>query len=158
MIDYKYYFFIDILFRFFFGLIFIGFFADILEFLILYKLTPNYVIIGYEIGRIPSNLIGIEDYKKWIVLILLLCQIMSLSFYLEILEYNFCSLNKNTGKNIKDRERSQTQISNDDNDNFSVHELSEGYYISKDLDEKRDSKISRVSRVSRESEMIYLSY
>ena len=147
-----------ILFRFFFGLIFIGFFADILEFLILYKLTPNYVIIGYEIGRIPSNLIGIEDYKKWIVLILLLCQIMSLSFYLEILEFNFCSLNKNTGKNIKDRERSQTQISNDDNDNFSVHELSEGYYISKDLDEKRDSKISRVSRVSRESEMIYLSY
>ena len=150
--------------RFIIGFIFEGFFLGTLEVLILKEFTPNYVIIAYSLGRIPLYMMGrdgsnrIDDKKRWIIFAIFLIQIFILLFYLEILEFNFCSLNKNTGKNIKDRERSQTQISNDDNDNFSVHELSEGYYISKDLDEKRDSRISRVSRVSRESEMIYLSY
>ena len=132
--------------RFFFGLFFVGFFADILEFSMLYKLTPNYVIIGYELGRIPSNLIDIEDYKKWIILIISLFQIMSLSFYLEILEYNFCSLNKNTRKNIKDRERSQTKICIGENDIYSVNEVDDDYYISRDSVETTDSKESQESK------------
>ena len=119
-------------FRFFFGLIFVGFFADILEFLMLYKLTPNYVIIGYELGRIPSNLIDIEDYKIWIILVISLLQIISLSFYLEILEYNFCSLNKNTRRNIKDREHAQTEILKGDNDIYSVNDIDDDYYISRE--------------------------
>ena len=36
-----------IIFRFLFGLIFVGFFADILEFLMLDKLSPNYIIMGF---------------------------------------------------------------------------------------------------------------
>ena len=32
-------------------------------------------------------------------------QILALLFYFEILEFNFCGLNKNTAKNIKNRER-----------------------------------------------------
>ena len=142
-----------ITFRFFFGLIFVGFFADILEFLMLYKLTPNYVIIGYELGRIPSNIIDIDDYKKWITLLISLFQIMSLSFYLEILEYNFCSLNKNTRKNIKDRELAQTEMLNGDDDIYSVNDIDDDYYISRESRDSAQSRDSRISRISKETEM-----
>ena len=84
------------IFRFSFALVSIGFFIGILEFLILDKLTPNYVIIGFELGKIPTTLITTEGIYRWIVLVISIFQIISLLFYLEIFEYNFCSLNKNT--------------------------------------------------------------
>ena len=100
------------------GLLLQGFCADILEFLILDKLTPNYIIICFEIGRIPSNLIKIESSGRLLVLIVSVFQFLSLLFYLEILEFNFCSLNENTKKNIKERELSQIDIidKNDEDD------------------------------------------
>lgn len=86
--------------------------------MILDKLTPNYIIIGFEIGKIPSNIIEfIEDevseehYKDLKVLVLVvlvilsILQIASLLLYLEIFELNFCNLNENTKKNIEERER-----------------------------------------------------
>ena len=88
------------IFRFLFALVSIGFFIGILEFLILDKLTPNYVIIGFELGKIPTTLITTEGIYRWIVLVISIFQIISLLFYLEIFEYNFCSLNKNTKRNI----------------------------------------------------------
>ena len=101
-----------------FGLLLQGFCADILEFLMLDKLTPNYIIICFEIGRIPSNLIKIESSGRLLVLIVSVFQFLSLLFYLEILEFNFCSLNENTKKNIKERELSQVDIidKNDEDD------------------------------------------
>ena len=104
--------------RFFLGFVVTGFIIDILEFMILDKLTPNYIIIGFEIGKIPSNIIEfIEDevsekhYKNLKVLVLVvlvilsILQIASLLLYLEIFELNFCNLNENTKKNIEERER-----------------------------------------------------
>ena len=55
------------IFRFLFALVSIGFFIGILEFLILDKLTPNYVIIGFELGKIPTTLITTEGIYRWIV-------------------------------------------------------------------------------------------
>ena len=46
--------------RFFFGLVFVGFSIGIIEFLILDKLTPNYVIISYEMGKIPASIVATE--------------------------------------------------------------------------------------------------
>ena len=97
------------------GFIISGFIIDILEFLILDKLTPNYIIIGFEIGKIPSNIRQfiktdhpeIGNYKLLVliaIIILSILQIFCLLFYLEILELNFCSLNKNTKNNIEKRE------------------------------------------------------
>ena len=103
-----------------FGLLLQGFCADILEFLILDKLTPNYIIIGFEIGMIPSNLIGNEGSDRLLVSIISVLQLLSLLFYLEILELNFCSLNENTKKNINKREISQKDIiAENDGDNTS---------------------------------------
>ena len=133
------------IFRFFFGFIFVGFFADILEFSMLYKLSPNYVIIGYELGRIPSNLIGISGdnkWNRWVILILLLLQIMSLLFYLEILEYNFCSLNKDTRKNIKLRELLQSCECQDDSDEDINSEIGIGGYYLPQMNQKNKESIN----------------
>ena len=133
------------IFRFFFGFIFVGFFADILEFSMLYKLSPNYVIIGYELGRIPSNLIGISGdnkWNRWVILILLLLQIMSLLFYLEILEYNFCSLNKDTRKNIKLRELLQSCECEDDCDEDMNSEIGIGGYYLPQMNQKNKESIN----------------
>jgi hypothetical protein len=86
--------------RFFFGLICIGFIVGIVELAVVNELTPNYVIIGYTLSEIPSTIIGVKGNKRWIILIISIFQIISLLFYLEIFEFNFCSLNKNTKKNI----------------------------------------------------------
>ena len=66
--------------------------------------------------------------KRWIVLLLSIIQIFISLFYLEILEYNFCSLNANTKKNIEERVRSQINEDIDDKDNeiaFKGYDISE---------------------------------
>ena len=113
------------IFRFLFALVSLGFFIGILEFLILDKLTPNYVIIGFELGKIPTTLITTEGIYRWIVLVISIFQIISLLFYLEIFEYNFCSLNKNTKRNISEREKSEFMVDNDDEIIFKGYDLSE---------------------------------
>ena len=125
-------------FRFFFGFIIRGFFLDLLEFLILDKLSPNYISIGNVLSRIPSDLIENEAVNKWLILIISILQILTLLFYLEILEYNFCSLNTNTKKNIKEREIKEKFESNDDIDN-DIEVNIEGYSFysrTKNIDEE----------------------
>ena len=136
--------------RFFKGLVISGFIIDILEFIILDKLTPNYIIIAYEIGKIPSNIKSfiktdqkeIEGFEILVciaIIILSILQVMCLLFYLEILELNFCNLNKNTKKNIEERELllrvkkiDSTEIKSDD----------ESYIMMKDyIIENDDRKI-----------------
>ena len=90
--------------RFLIGFIIEGIIINILEIVILKELTPIYVIIAYELSKIPTSIIDIKGNKKWIILALSIIQIFFLLFYLEILEFNFCSLNKNTKKNIIERE------------------------------------------------------
>ena len=125
-----------ILLCFFLNLIFEGFFIGLLDFLILKELTPNYVIIAYELGKVPSSIIENKDVNMWVILIISIFQIIFLLFYLEILEYNFCSLNINNKRNILEREKSQININNgDDNDsevNFKGYDISEG--LKKDIE------------------------
>ena len=54
------------IYRFFFGFIFKGFLVDFLELLMLDKLSPNYIIIGFELGRIPSILIEAQGAKRYL--------------------------------------------------------------------------------------------
>ena len=84
-------------------MVFVGFSVGIIEFLILDKITPNYVVISYEMGRIPASIVVTEGIERWLLLIVSIFQIIGLVFYLEIFEYNFCSLNKNTKRLISER-------------------------------------------------------
>ena len=100
--------------RFIIGFIIEGMILFPLEVIIIKELTPNYVIIAYALSKIPTSIIEIEDNKnRWIILAISIVQIICLLFYLEILECNFCSLNKNTKKSIIIRERSELYTSQD---------------------------------------------
>ena len=106
-----------IIFQFFFSLIITGFSGCLLEFIIVKELTPNYVIIGYELSKIPASIIINEGINRWIVLVISIFQIICLLFYLEIVECNFCSVNNNTRKSISERgERQEETNYLDDNE------------------------------------------
>ena len=100
--------------RFLIGFIIEGMMLGALEIFILKELTPVYVIIGYELSKIPTSIIEIKENKnRWKILVISIVQIFSLLFYLEILEFNFCSLNRNTKKSIIERERNEFYTSQD---------------------------------------------
>ena len=109
-----------ILLLFFLNLIVTGFFIGFIDFLILKELTPNFVIIAYELARIPSSIIKNGGINRYIILIISLFQIIFLLFYLEIFEYNFCSLNKNTKRSISEREKNQIDYFNDDDSKVTI--------------------------------------
>jgi len=90
--------------------IILQFISSILEILTIFYLTPEYILISQnlsKIGLIINMLIVREKYitKKYqyCFLIFYVFQVFSLMIYLEIVELNFCNLNKNTRKNIKSR-------------------------------------------------------
>ena len=119
------------------GLLLKGILMSIFDGLIISELTPNYCAIVCELGKIPTTIYSIEGYKKWIILVLSIFQILSLLFYLEILENNFCSLNKNTIKSIEDRVNNQL----DEGDNYDDNEIDmKGYDISESIKIQKNLK------------------
>ena len=128
----------NIIFRFLFIAIIKGFLVGIIEFIIINELTPNYIKIAYELANIPSTIIVIEGTNRWILLVISIFQILSLLFYLEIFEYNFCNLNKNTKKSILEREHKDSIIEyNYDNDEIDVggFDISESIKMQKNAEE-----------------------
>ena len=100
---------------FFIDLIIYGICLTLIEILILDRLTPNYIIIGFELSKIPKIIINDNNnINRWIIIIVSIFQIFFLCFYLEIFKYNFCSWNKNTKKNIIKRERSESKKNKND--------------------------------------------
>ena len=129
---------------FFLYLIFKGMFIGFLDFLIVNELTPNYVIIAFVLTKIPASIIENEGNNRWFILILSLFQIIFLLFYLEILEYNFCSLNKNTKRNIRDREQRQNIIDQEDINDHENDIIVKGYDITKGFQNQDESMIELV--------------
>ena len=77
--------------------------------LILEYFSYHHVLISHVLDRIVTNFIIIisnyDEYKNHLFfLIPAVFQILSLLFFLEILEFNFCKLNRNTKRNIMLRE------------------------------------------------------
>ena len=91
---------------FFYNVFISGLFQQILNVLIIYLFTPNHMLIAYGINKMKKILsVKTENNYQYFCLIPFFFQILSLFFYLEILELNFCGLNKNTKKNIRLREK-----------------------------------------------------
>ena len=67
------------------------------------NLSVNHMMISYELGKIAKILDGSKSDKKWFSIILFILQFIILLFFLEIFEFNFCNLNKNTKRNIEER-------------------------------------------------------
>ena len=99
-----------------FAIIFFQFFYFIFEkgiyfllmILMVFYLKPNHTIITDEI-LVYTRFIFYDDEKenKYYTIIPFVFQIFALLFYFEILEFNFCKLNKNTAKNILERENDE---------------------------------------------------
>ena len=122
-----------IILRFFLAFIFKGLFINLFRVLILNYLSPNHILISYEITKIISVLTNPYLENKWYSLIPIVFHLLNLFFYLEILEYNFCGLNKNTKKNIQKRERDDMiqRDSVSDNQNIEL-DIDHDYLINKD--------------------------
>ena len=86
------------------------FISSVLEILTIFYLTPEYILIAQNLSKIYLIIymfIYNKNYEfekyQYCYLIFYVLQIFSLMIYLEIIELNFCKLNKNTRKNIKSR-------------------------------------------------------
>ena len=125
---------------FFANFILSGFLQMSLMIIMVSVLTPNHILVASEIGKmfvlifshIQSN---DKDNNYFLCLIPFVFQILSLLFYLEILEFNFCDLNKNTKRNIQLREKDADIMRYDSFQSFA--EVSPGLIITntgKELD------------------------
>ena len=80
------------------------FFLNFLRVLTILHLTPEYILISFKISRIINIVL---ETKKYACLALFVLQFITLMFYLEIIELNFCGLSKNTRRNIQKRGREE---------------------------------------------------
>ena len=79
----------------------ISFVSSILYILNIYYFNPNYVLISFQFSKIADVLINENGNNKYYCIIFFVFQLFFLMIYLEIIELNFCDLNKNTKKNIE---------------------------------------------------------
>ena len=83
-----------------FILFFLYFIYYLLEILSIFYLSPEYILIAQIAAKIV-NILEKGNDNKYFCIIFFILQYFSLMIYLEILELNFCNLNKNTKRNIK---------------------------------------------------------
>ena len=105
----------------------------LLRILTLVYFTPTHLLICLSLSKFIAVLINHDDSIKYLSIIPFLFQFFSLMVYLEIIELNFCGLNKNTKRNIQKRVQeemlNQERPSNLDDE----VEFSEGYYLNNRL-------------------------
>ena len=118
------------------GIVLGGILTQILEFQTINLFNPNFIFVCYEISKISSILYYIEKLSDLLFIIPFTFQIIILLFYIEIFEFNFCNLNKNTKKNILLREKEDIRNTDYKNEDIIV-ELKEGYLIT-DKDETNE--------------------
>ena len=102
---------IIIFYQFFYFLLHRGLY-HLLIILMLFYLRPNHMIVTDELHVFAGLIIYQDKSNKYYTLIPFVFQILALLFYFEILEFNFCDLNKNTTKNIQKREGKENKINN----------------------------------------------
>ena len=118
----------------------LNFIINLLRYLTIYYLTPEYILISFTISRIFNIVIKTKKYE---CLALFAFQFICLLLYLEIIELNFCGLNKNTRRNIS--ERSASEFSDIDRiSEASDIELDKDYEFNETLfNEQKDNRNSK---------------
>ena len=95
-------------------------------------------------ANIIHLLIVNDDKNRYYCIIPFIFQFISLLFYLEIFEYNFWGLNKNTRKNIQSREKDDnSHIDAYDIDNINIDVNSDFFIEEKNLNEKELNIINK---------------
>ena len=108
--------------------------------LLLFYLRPNHMIITDEIHVYLGMILNKKKPNRAYSVIPFVFQILALLFYFEILEFNFCGLNKNTAKNIEARGDAENNMDTSDSNKI---ELDNQYILKsfslKDEDDSRNS-------------------
>ena len=121
---------LDVIIRFLFGLIFGGLIGTNLEVQTINIFDPNHLLVCYEISNIFEILYKAKNLHEYLSIIPFIIQIIILLFYLEIFEFNFCELNRNTKRNIQLREREETtEIEDEPEQDINIIELENNYLI-----------------------------
>ena len=81
-----------------------------LSILIIYYFNPAFILIMFQTSSVMSSLIGKNSQRALYCIPLYICQFIFLLIYLEIIELNFCDLNKNTKRNIELRETQELLV------------------------------------------------
>lgn len=105
------------------------FFLNILKILTIFYFTQNHIYTTYIFIKIFDLLLNKTNNYKYISIFLFIFQFFGLLIYLEIIELNFCQLNKNTKKNIQKREAKDNMLLDEDGRD-SLIEVSPGYVLS----------------------------
>lgn len=105
--------------------------------LTLFNFTPDHILISMQLSKFAGVLIGnLNDRYYYIIFVLL--QFFCLLVYLEIIELNFCGLNKNTRRNVKIRgEMDFLGYLESDSERSSLVEVCPGYLVSQEADDKK---------------------
>ena len=109
--------------------------------LLLFYLRPNHMIITDEIHVYLGMILNKKKPNRAYSIIPFVFQILALLFYFEILEFNFCGLNKNTAKNIEARGVAENNMDSSDSSKIEL----EDQYILKSFSLKGDEDDSRNS-------------
>ena len=144
----------NIIINFFLDAILNEYLTMLLMLLILEYLSVNHELISKGLHLIVMSTINIiYDYNKHknklFFLIPAFFLIISILFYLEILEFNFCNLNKNTKRNIMLREEEEMLLRN--NTNVSEIEIDKDLIV-KNTEEKKDFELYDMTGNSEEKE------
>ena len=118
------------------------FFYHLFFILTLYYFTPNHILISMEVSKMFSILINPIQGSKIIVFILFILNFFCLFIYLEILELNFCGLNKNVKRIIQIRANKEMILSKQTEAemiDISMDENEPGYYTKKDYEDREFS-------------------
>ena len=133
----------------------------LLTLIILEYFSLNHVLISLLLFRIAISIylhelifkfiIILVDKKYLFFLIPAFFQIISLLFYLEILEFNFCNLNRNTKRNIMLREEEEMLLRNNTNVSEIEVEVDKDLIV-KNPQEKKDLELYDITDDSGENE------
>ena len=107
--------------------------------LTLFNFTPDYVLISVSLSKFVNFLIDYQSDRYYFIIFFIL-QFFCLLLYLEIIELNFCNLNKNTRRNIQIRGDEDLSGENEsDSQRSSLVEIAPGYLL--DQENKDDNII-----------------
>ena len=116
--------------------------SSILYTLNIYYFNPNYVLISFQFSKFVDVLMNEKESNKYYFIIFFIFQLFFLMIYLEIIELNFCDLNKNTKRNIELRSIIES-TGNDGRDSFVETgniDINKDYAINTRENEEKTSK------------------
>ena len=103
---------------------------NILKILTIFYFTQNHIYTTYIFIKLFDLLLKKENNLKYISILFFIFQFLGLLVYLEIVELNFCNLNENTKKNIREREMiEKNNLESNEDGRDSLIEISPGYIL-----------------------------